>query len=154
MTTLGLKIRWSESAFSNITRLLILPLLLFLAAACSHSPDGRHAAGGKNRAKSEVRGWEGIRFSVHAPDADNVLFIIMRTHAPKPEVHEVQARKGPDGMWTADLDLIPGEYRYFFIVDGSVTVDKDHGRFEQDDFGSVTGVLTVRRTPEGKLKTF
>ena len=64
------------------------------------------------------------------------------------------ALSGPTIAWAADFDLIPGEYRYFFIVDGSVTVDGGTGRVVQDDFGGVTGVLTVHQTPEGVLKTF
>ena len=78
----------------------------------------------------------------------------MRSLSQTPMVYELQVTRSPEGRWTAGLDLIPGEYRYFFLVDGTVTVGKEGGRVEQDDFGGETGVLTVHRTPDGKLKAF
>jgi len=95
-----------------------------------------------------------VHFSIHAPDADHVFLILMRTLVPAPVTYELQANRGADDIWTADCDLIPGEYRYFFLVDGSVTVNGEGRRVEQDDFGGVTGVLTVRQTPNGALEMF
>ena len=135
-------------------RVFIFSLLLGLAAACSHTPAEPPRAEGQNSSVNGARGMGGIHFSLHAPDADRVFLILMRTFVSTPVIYEVEARMGTDGFWNADFDLIPGEYRYFFLVDGSVTVEKGAGRVEQDDFGGVTGVLTVRQTPEGDLKTF
>jgi len=101
-----------------------------------------------------MKGKGGIHFSVHAPGADRVTLVLMRSLVSTPATFEVQTNKGSDGFWTADFDLIPGEYRYFFIINGSVTVVDDNGRVEQDDFGGVNGVLTVRQTPEGILDIF
>lgn len=71
-----------------------------------------------------------------------------------PVTYEVRAARGPGGLWEAHLDLIPGEYRYFFIVDGHVTVDAETDRIEQDDFGGVTGIVTVLKNTEGGVRIY
>ena len=154
MMTLAQKIRWSGSVYRTGRRLFIVSLVLGLTAACAHTPVEPSMVEGQNSGVSVARGMGGIHFSVHAPDADRVFLVLMRTLVSTPATYEVEARRGTDGSWTADFDLVPGEYRYFFLVDGSVTVEEGVGRVEQDDFGGVTGVLTVHQTPEGVLKTF
>ena len=155
MMILAQRIRWSGSAFRSGIRLLVVSIILGLTAGCSHAPAERSPAvnGGDNAVKG-IKDRGSIHFSVHAPDADRVTLVLMRTLVSTPATFEVHARKGPGGIWTADFDLIPGEYRYFFIVNGSVIVVGENGRVEQDDFGGLTGVLTVRQTPEGILETF
>ena len=125
-----------------------------LAGACAHSPLEPSREGGQFSAGDRQKEKGSVHFSVLAPEADRVHLILMRTLVSTPVTYEVQANRRVDGVWTADFDLIPGEYRYFFIVDGSVTVDGGTGRVVQDDFGGVTGVLTVHQTPKGVLKTF
>ena len=154
MMTLAQKTRWSGSAFRVISRFLALSLFLGLAVACAHVPDEPSRGDGRYSPVKEENKKGGVHFSVQAPEADRVFLVLMKTLAPTPVTFEVQASRGSDGIWTADFDLIPGEYRYFFIVDGSVTVNGGGGRVEKDDFGGVTGVLTVHQTPEGVLKTF
>ena len=154
MMTLAQKIRWSGSVCRTVTRLFAVSLLLGLAGACAHSPLEPSREGGQFGADDGQKEKGSVHFSVQAPEADHVYLILMRTLASTPVTYEVQASRRLDGAWTADFDLIPGEYRYFFIVDGSVTVDGGTGRVEQDDFGGETGVLTVHQTPEGVLKTF
>ncbi len=154
MMTLAQKIRWSGSVCRTVTRLFAVSLLLGLAGACAHSPLEPSREGGQFGADDGQKEKGSVHFSVLAPEADRVYLILMRTLVSTPVTYEVQASRRPDGVWTADFDLIPGEYRYFFIVDGSVTVDGGTGRVVQDDFGGVTGVLTVHQTPEGVLQTF
>lgn len=154
MMTLAQKIRWSGSGCRTIARLLALSLCLGSLIACSHYRGGR-ADGDYGIGKvTETPERGSIRFSVYAPEADGVKLFIMKSNAATPVTFETRARDSADGNWSATLDLIPGEYRYFFLVDGTVTVDREGGRVEQDDFGGVTGVLTVHQTPEGKLETF
>jgi hypothetical protein len=127
-------------------------MFLGLATACSHVPKEIPGENGQSPAMGQEKG--NIRFSILAPQADRVLLVLMRTLVLPPVSYEVQATRGTDGVWTADMDLVLGEYRFFFIVDGSVTVDGALGRVEQDDFGGLTGVLKVHRTSDGILKSF
>jgi hypothetical protein len=154
MMILAQRIRWSGSAFRSGIRLLVVFIFLGLTAGCSHAPVEKLSAGERDNAAMGMKDKGGIHFSVHAPDAESVTLVLMRTLVSTPATFEVHARKGSSGIWAADFDLIPGEYRYFFIVNGSMTVVGESGRVEQDDFGGLTGVLTVRQTPEGILETF
>ena len=154
MMTLAQKTRWSGSAYRAGIRILVVSLVLGLAAACTHVPNESSRGDGRQSAAAGEMEKGGVHFSIQAPEADRVFLIIMRTLVSTPATYEVPTSRRTDGVWTADVDLIPGEYRYFFIVDGSVTVDGSVGRVEQDDFGGVTGVLTVHQTPDGVLKTF
>ena len=56
-----------------------------------------------------------------------------------------------DGLWETVLEVDPGEWRYAFVVDGRWIRPKDAGRYEEDGFGGVNGILEVlgeRRTGE------
>jgi hypothetical protein len=152
MTTSAQKTRWSGSACRAVIRLCALSMFLGLSAACSHVP--KETGGGKVRFRATSPDKGSVRLSILAPQADRVLLVIMRTLVLTPVIYEVQASRGSEGVWTADMDLVPGEYRFFFIVDGSVTVEGAMGRVEQDDFGGQTGVLKVHRTSEGFLGSF
>lgn len=154
MMTSALKIRWSGSAFKKGSRFLAAAVLSGSLAACAHTPGENPAVGDRVIAAGGSHERGSVHFSVHAPEADGVTLILMKSLVLTPVVYEVRATRTSDGIWSADLDLIPGEYRYFFLVDGSVTVNGDGGRVEQDDFGGVTGVLTVDRTPDGQLRAF
>ncbi|MDF1526068.1 MAG: hypothetical protein RRA15_06350 [bacterium] len=137
-----------------VLRLLAVLVVLGPIAACSHIPAERSPSDVTNSTVRELKDKGVVRFSIHSPEADGVTLVLMRTFVASPVTFEAQASQRPDGTWTAELDLMPGDYRYFFVVDGSVTVEKGRGRVEQDDFGGVTGVLSVHRTPEGALRIF
>ncbi len=111
------------------------------AAGCAHGPSGT-----ASRENS-------VHFSIHAAQALRVVLILLDSGVPAPVPYEVEARKGPDGLWWAESDLKPGEYRYFFLVDGTVRVGPG-GRVEADDFGGLTGIVTVRESPAGGLEAF
>lgn len=132
-----------------------MALLLAQTVGCAHSPEGPSDGRTKYGRETGIRAKKGgIHFSFEAPEADNVVIVIMRTRAPEPVTYETPAKRGPTGVWSVAVDLDPGEYRYFFVVDGTVTIAERPGRVEQDDFGGMTGVFTVHQTPEGLLKTF
>ena len=54
-------------------------------------------------------------FSFKAPDALSVLLVGDFTHW---QSKAIPMRKGPDGVWTATVNLPPGNHTYRFIVDG------------------------------------
>jgi hypothetical protein len=56
----------------------------------------------------------------------------------------VLMRRGASGLWTVDLPLTPGRYRYVFVVDGRRFVaDPAAPRAVGDDFGTPTSVVTI-----------
>jgi len=53
-------------------------------------------------------------------------------------------RRGASGLWTVDVPLAPGRYRYAFVVDGRRFVaDPTAPPAVDDDFGQPTSVVTV-----------
>jgi len=56
----------------------------------------------------------------------------------------VLMRREASGLWTVDVPLTPGRYRYVFVVDGRRFVaDPAAPRAVGDDFGTPTSVVTV-----------
>ena len=56
----------------------------------------------------------------------------------------VLMRREASGLWTVDVPLAPGRYRYVFVVDGRRFVaDPAAPRAAGDDFGTPTSVVTV-----------
>jgi len=53
-------------------------------------------------------------------------------------------RREASGLWTVDVPLTPGRYRYVFVVDGRRFVaDPAAPRAVGDDFGTPTSVVTI-----------
>ena len=56
----------------------------------------------------------------------------------------VLMRREASGLWTVDVPLTPGRYRYVFLVDGRRFVaDPAAPRAVGDDFGTPTSVVTI-----------
>jgi hypothetical protein len=54
-------------------------------------------------------------------------------------------KAGPAGYWEISIDLMPGEYRYSYLLDGGRRIaDPTVWIREKDDFGSENSVLEVR----------
>jgi len=49
-----------------------------------------------------------------------------------------------DGLWTLDLNLKPGVYRYQFIVDGKWQEDPANTHTERNSFGDINSVIEVK----------
>jgi len=72
------------------------------------------------------------------------------------DASRVLMRREASGLWTVDVPLTPGRYRYVFVVDGRRFVaDPAAPRAVGDDFGTPTSVVTVGggalRAAEGSL---
>jgi len=52
--------------------------------------------------------------------------------------------KKPDGTWTIDLLLAPGEYQYRLVVDGQWRDHPEAKRRVRNPYGTENGVLEVR----------
>lgn len=126
-------------------------LAIALVSGCAHLPTGGLSV---THPDERAVGKGSISMSLTAPGAENVVLILMSTHDPAAVPWEVKATKRGDGTWSAYFDLMPGEYRYFFMVDGVFTVAQGSGQVVTDDFGGKTGVLNVVRDPSGSLSTF
>lgn len=60
------------------------------------------------------------------------------------DASRVLMRREDSGLWTVDVPLTPGRYRYVFVVDGRRFVaDPAAPRAVGDDFGTPTSVVTV-----------
>ena len=146
MTTLAPKIQLSGSVSRSFLRTFLgalIPGLMVLAlSACSHVPVRDAGSLGS------------VRFVVEAPDSAEVDMVLLRGRTAQPAMTRIQAQRLPGHRWTVEVDLLPGEYRYFFLVDGSVTVNGGRPRVEKDDFGGVTGVLRVFRGSNGEIQVY
>jgi hypothetical protein len=60
------------------------------------------------------------------------------------DASRVQMRREASGIWTVDVPLTPGRYRYVFVVDGRRFVaDPAAALAAGDDFGTPTSVVTI-----------
>jgi hypothetical protein len=60
------------------------------------------------------------------------------------DASRVLMRREASGLWTVDVPLTPGRYRYVFVVDGRRFVaDPAAPRAVGDDFGTPTSVVTI-----------
>lgn len=81
------------------------------------------------------------RFVVYLPDAENAAI----TGSFNNWEALPMEKAGPAGYWEISLDLVPGEYRYSFLLDGGRRIaDPTVWIREKDDFGSENSVLEVR----------
>jgi hypothetical protein len=67
---------------------------------------------------------------------------------------EIRPVRTGSGAWSTYLELPPGKYSYFFLVDGSPTVGQAKARMVKDDFGGVSGLFTIVRMPDGELEIY
>lgn len=51
--------------------------------------------------------------------------------------------KGSDGVWTIELNLNPGEYKYKFVVDGNWVADPSNQNQADDGYGGKNSVVKV-----------
>jgi endonuclease/exonuclease/phosphatase (EEP) superfamily protein YafD len=82
-----------------------------------------------------------VTFVLLAPDARSVA---LAGDFNDWDASRVLMRREASGLWTVDVPLTPGRYRYVFVVDGRRFVaDPAAPRAVGDDFGTPTSVVTV-----------
>jgi hypothetical protein len=89
----------------------------------------------------EPRAAASVTFVLVAPEARSVA---LAGDFNDWDASRVLMRREASGLWTVDVPLTPGRYRYVFVVDGRRFVaDPAAPRAVGDDFGTPTSVVTV-----------
>ena len=83
-----------------------------------------------------------VTFTVHAEKGKAVYlagsFNEWSTTAKK------MAYKAKNGIYSATVQLAPGEYQYKFVIDGTWCADPENRDFVQNDHGTLNSVITVK----------
>ncbi len=83
---------------------------------------------------------EGVRFSVHAPEAHSVQ-VAGDFNSWNPG--ETRMEKDGDGVWRIVLPLETGRHSYKFVVDGNWIIDPSNADFEKDQWGNVNSLVEI-----------
>lgn len=81
------------------------------------------------------------RFIFHAPGALSVMLVGDFTRWQQAPI---SLRQQPDGLWHADVELVPGQHHYRFLVDGEWRDDPECSVHVANAFGSQDCVCEVR----------
>lgn len=95
-----------------------------------------------------------VRFSIEAPESAEVILVVIEGAGSRPMLREYATSRSSNGLRTVKIKLSPGEYRYFFRLDGAVVVAPEAPRQESDDFGGINGILTLEKTSRGSMKIY
>lgn len=95
-----------------------------------------------------------VYFQHHAPQALKVALVVIAQPPADPAMLKIRPVKMETGCWVSSLKLSPGDYRYFFLVDGTPTVGSSTERVMKDDFGGISGVIRVEKALNGTLDTY
>jgi len=79
-------------------------------------------------------------FEYHAPEAQSV-FVAGTFNDWRPDATPLQPQQS--GLWTIELELAPGIYKYRFVVDGSWCSDPSASETGVNPFGDQDAVLRV-----------
>ncbi len=81
-----------------------------------------------------------VVFQLNAPNANEVLLI---GDFNSWEEAGLAMKKNKNGVWNAELNLMPGRYEYKFIVDGQWWTDPLNTNTVPNSFGSLNSVKEV-----------
>jgi len=117
---------------------------VLLVGAVSRQPSAvSRRASAVSRQPSAVSGGAAasVTFVLLAPQAQRVA---LAGDFNDWDASRVEMRREASGLWTVDVPLTPGRYRYVFVVDGRRFVaDPSAPRAVGDDFGTPTSVVTI-----------
>ncbi|MBN2078838.1 MAG: glycogen-binding domain-containing protein [Spirochaetes bacterium] len=87
-------------------------------------------------------GRDGVEFRLYRPKARFVSIVgDFNNWNPEDDLLE----KGPEGIWRLRKQLLPGMYRYSFIIDGEWHPDVYNPRSGSDANGMVCSIIEIRR---------
>ena len=94
----------------------------------------------KPAAKKEAA--KNVTFTVHA-DKGKAVYIAGEFNKWNPTAKKM-AYKAKDGIYAATVKLVPGEYQYKFIIDGTWCVDPENVNSVKNDQGTFNSILVVK----------
>ena len=83
-----------------------------------------------------------VTFTVHAEKGKEV-FVAGEFNKWDPTAKKM-AYKAKDGVYAATINLVPGEYQYKFVIDGTWCADPENVNSVQNDQGTFNSVVTVK----------
>jgi len=64
----------------------------------------------------------------------------------------VSATRASNGVWFADIRILPGQYRYAFRIDGTTWMVPDGAEAVNDGFGGKSAWLIVSDSPSNSAR--
>ena len=83
-----------------------------------------------------------VTFTVHA-DKGKAVYLAGEFNKWDPAAKKM-AYKAKDGIYTATIKLVPGEYQYKFVIDGTWCADPENANSVQNDQGTFNSVVVVK----------
>ncbi len=83
-----------------------------------------------------------VTFTVHAEKGKNV-YVAGEFNKWDPPAKKM-AYKARAGIYTATINLVPGEYQYKFVIDGTWCADPENANAVQNDQGTFNSVIVVK----------
>jgi 1,4-alpha-glucan branching enzyme len=81
-----------------------------------------------------------VIFSVFAPEAQEVHIVGEFNNW---QIDGVSRMMQNSGTWSRKLELIPGKYRYRFVIDGKWVEDSGNPNKEINPYGSVDSLIEI-----------
>ena len=83
-----------------------------------------------------------VEFTVHAEKGKDV-YLAGEFNKWDPTAKKM-AYKAKDGVYAATVKLLPGDYQYKFVIDGTWCADPENVNSVQNDQGTFNSVVTVK----------
>ena len=83
-----------------------------------------------------------VTFTVHA-EKGKAVYVAGEFNKWNPTAKKM-AYKAKDGIYAATVKLVPGEYQYKFVIDGTWCADPENVNSVQNDQGTFNSVLVVK----------
>ena len=85
---------------------------------------------------------QSVTFTVHA-EKGKAVYVAGEFNGWDPAAKKM-AYKAKDGVYAATINLVPGEYQYKFVIDGTWCADPENVNSVQNDQGTFNSVVTVK----------
>ena len=83
-----------------------------------------------------------VTFTVHA-EKDKAVYVAGEFNQWNPTAKKM-AYKAKGGLYTATVKLVPGDYQYKFVIDGTWCADPENTNAVPNDQGTFNSVITVK----------
>ncbi|MBQ1344767.1 MAG: glycogen-binding domain-containing protein [Kiritimatiellae bacterium] len=83
-----------------------------------------------------------VTFTVHA-EKGKAVYVAGEFNSWNPTAKKM-AYKAKEGVYAATVKLVPGEYQYKFVIDGTWCADPENVNSVQNDQGTFNSVIVVK----------